>query len=229
MRVITFFYFLVAVTFVLAYVRLQALDLRRARAARRLGAARGTVVVTLVHRVETVTFLGLPLYRYVTVPLAGEVVAALARVDEGRPVDLVVHLPGGVALDVDLIATALRQRPGPVTMIVPACGLSGVGALAEAADALVLGPDAVLDSGDDAGGHRATPARPTDGRAHAADTASAAKTSAAKRREDATAMPAEAWELLALYDQPPHRRGSPLFLPLSRRGRAPGDRRARHP
>lgn len=218
MPVMTLFYLLVAGTFVLAYARLKVLDARRARAARRLGAARDTTVVPLVHRLETVTLLGLPLYRYVTVPLADEVVAALGRIPAERPVDLLVHLPGGLAVDVAIIAEAARERTGPVTLIVPVCALSGSGAIAAAADVVVAGPGAVLDSADTVAG-AGSASMPSAGSGSMTGAGPAVSPAA----QGAT-VPEGAWELLALYDQPPRRRRSPLFLPLSRRGRGPATR-----
>lgn len=195
MHVMTLFYLLVGATFLIAYARLKVLDVRRARAARRLGASRGTVVIPLVHRVETVTLLGLPLYRYVTVPLAEEVVTALSRIPAERPVDLLVHLPDGLALDVTAMTEAVSGHAGTVTLIVPACALSGSGALTEVADAVIAGPEAVLSP-------------PGDG-----------AFAGAPRDAAGATVPDGAWRLLALYEQPPRRRGSPLFLPLSGAGR----------
>jgi hypothetical protein len=200
MQIVTLFYLCVAGTFVLAYARLVVLDVRRRRAVRRLGQMRGTDVVTLVHRLETVTLLGLPLYRYVSTPLGSEVLASLRRIPDERPVDLLVHLPAGVAVDAPHIARALRRRTGAVTLIVPACALSGGRTLAEAADTVIVGPGAaVADAGE--------------GCVDVGDRGAGS--------DDDTPLPRAVWSLLALYAQPPRRRGSPLLLPLNRRGRTP--------
>jgi hypothetical protein len=163
-----------------------AVDGRRRRALRAFGRRRGSLPLALVHRQEQVAVLGLPVLRYVTCPLGDELGRAIARAPRSVPVDLIVHLPGGVPFDAGPVAEALAGRRGAVTVWVPACGLSGLEQLVAAATLVLVGPDAAVE------GVAAAPTAPIPpGELH-------------------TLL-----ELLSLYPQPARVRVSPLFLPLA--------------
>ncbi|HRJ69731.1 MAG TPA: hypothetical protein PK812_08985 [Beijerinckiaceae bacterium] len=117
--------------------------LRQSRIAR-FEKMRGSRVVLLVHRQETMRLLGFPLMRYIDVTDSEEVLKAIQLTDPEVPLDLVLHTPGGLALAALQIARALSDRKGKVTVFVPHYAMSGGTLIALAADEIVLSPHAVL-------------------------------------------------------------------------------------
>jgi ClpP class serine protease len=105
---------------------------------------RGSRVILLVHRQETMSLLGFPIFRYIDVNDAEQVLRALVLTDPKVPVDLVLHTPGGLVLASLQIARAVRQHEGKVTVFVPHYAMSGGTLIALAADEIVMSPHAVL-------------------------------------------------------------------------------------
>jgi ClpP class serine protease len=125
-------------------IRQKVLEAGRMRILRRLEKARGTRVIALVHRQETMSLLGFPLMRYIDVNDSEEILRAIELTDPDVPVDLVVHTPGGLVLAAAQIAHALKRHRGKVTVFVPHYAMSGGTLLALAADEIVMEPNAVL-------------------------------------------------------------------------------------
>jgi hypothetical protein len=206
-RILDVLYVFLSFVVVTPAVELLTMQWRRRRLCRRLGQERGSAVVTLIHRLETATYLGLPVARWVAVPQTHEVVAALRQVAPGVPVDLIVHVPSGVALGWGEIAAAVRERGG-VTLVVPQYALSGGGQLAAAAARLVVGEAALIGpwaAGDE--GHE------TGARERGADVPGPAvgvQGLAAAGLSVSTEVPEAAHALLRLCPQPP--RGGPTHL-----------------
>jgi ClpP class serine protease len=105
---------------------------------------RGSRVILLVHRQETMSLLGFPLMRYIDINDAEDVMRACALTDPEVPLDIVLHTPGGLVLASLQIARAIRQRKAKVTVFVPHYAMSGGTLIALAADEIVLSPHAVL-------------------------------------------------------------------------------------
>ena len=101
-------------------------------------------VILLVHRQETMSFLGFPVLRYIDINDAEEVIRAIQLTDEEVPIDLVLHTPGGLVLASLQIARAVRARKGKVTVFVPHYAMSGGTLIALAADEIVMDSHAVL-------------------------------------------------------------------------------------
>src|ERR1700675_2114673 len=101
-------------------------------------------VVLLVHRQETMSLLGFPIFRYIDVDDSEEVLRAIHLTDPEIPLDLVLHTPGGLVLAATQIARALLTRKGKVTVFVPHYAMSGGTLLALAADEIVMSDYAVL-------------------------------------------------------------------------------------
>ena len=106
--------------------------------------ARQSRVILLIHRQETVSFLGVPLGRYIDIEDSEAVLRAIRLTPAGVPIDLIVHTPGGLVLAAEQIAHALRRHPAPVTIFVPHYAMSGGTLLALACDQIVMDPNAVL-------------------------------------------------------------------------------------
>ncbi len=117
---------------------------RRRALIRELEAARGSRVIVMIHRQETISLLGLPLTRFIDIEDSEQVLRAIRLTPDDMPIDLVVHTPGGLVLAADQIAHALRRHRGRVTVIVPHYAMSGGSLLALAADEILMDRDAVL-------------------------------------------------------------------------------------
>lgn len=71
------------------------LQASRARLIARIERLRGSRVILLVHRQETMSLLGFPLMRYIDINDAEEVLRACELTDPEVPLDIVLHTPGG--------------------------------------------------------------------------------------------------------------------------------------
>jgi ClpP class serine protease len=140
----TIFLILLFALLLLPPLQRRAVGMRRTRALNALEQARGTRVIALIHRQETVGFLGVPLYRFIDIDDSEAVLRAIRITPDDRPIDLILHTPGGLVLASEQIAYALRDHPGKVTVIVPHYAMSGGTLLALAADEILMDPAAVL-------------------------------------------------------------------------------------
>ncbi|MFZ2471196.1 MAG: ATP-dependent Clp protease proteolytic subunit [Methanothrix sp.] len=109
-----------------------------------LGKTRGTQVITLIHRQETISFLGIPLARYIDIDDSERVLRAIRAAQKDVPIDIVLHTPGGLALAATQIAMALKAHPAKKTVIVPHYAMSGGTLIAFAADKIIMDPHAAL-------------------------------------------------------------------------------------
>ncbi|WPX08855.1 SDH family Clp fold serine proteinase [Anaerocellum danielii] len=105
---------------------------------------RGSRVILLVHRQETMSFLGFPIYKYIDINDSEEVIRAIEMTDPSVPFDIILHTPGGLVLASLQIARAIKRHKGKVTVHVPHHAMSGGTLIALAADEIVMAPDAVL-------------------------------------------------------------------------------------
>jgi ClpP class serine protease len=106
--------------------------------------ARKSRVILLIHRQETVSFLGVPLARYIDIEDSEAILRAIRLTPSEMPIDLIVHTPGGLVLAAEQIAHALLRHQAPVTVFVPHYAMSGGTMLALACDQIVMDPNAVL-------------------------------------------------------------------------------------
>jgi ClpP class serine protease len=122
----------------------RVLDMRRGRALAALERVRGARVIAMIHRQETVGVFGVPFYRFIDIEDSEAVLRAIRETDDERPIDLLLHTPGGLVLAAEQIARALQRHPGKVTVLVPHYAMSGGTLLALAADEILMDPAAVL-------------------------------------------------------------------------------------
>jgi ClpP class serine protease len=101
-------------------------------------------VITLIHRQETFSFLGLPLVRHIDIDDAESVLRAIRETPAGRPIEIILHTPGGLVLAASQIAIALADHDAPVTAVVPHYAMSGGTLIALAADEIVMDGHAAL-------------------------------------------------------------------------------------
>jgi ClpP class serine protease len=125
-------------------IKQRLLESSRQRLLAKIERRRESRVILLVHRQETMSFLGFPLMRYIDVNDAEDVMRACTMTDPEVPLDIVLHTPGGLVLASLQIARALGQHKGKVTVFVPHYAMSGGTLIALAADEIVMSPHAVL-------------------------------------------------------------------------------------
>jgi ClpP class serine protease len=125
-------------------IRQRLLDRTRTRLIRDLERQRKSRVIGLVHRQETMSLLGFPLARFITIEDSEEVLRAVQMTDSDVPIDVILHTPGGLVLASEQIANALIGHRAKVTVFVPHYAMSGGTLLALAADEIVMAPHAVL-------------------------------------------------------------------------------------
>ena len=139
-------FWIIFLFFSLIYPRLQQNMLQNARqnALKKLGRKRGTNVMTLIHRQETLSLFGLPLARYIDIDDSEELLRIIRLTPDEQPIDLIIHTPGGIALAATQIAFALKAHKGKTTVMVPHYAMSGGTLIALAADEILMDPHAVL-------------------------------------------------------------------------------------
>src|SRR5881296_1251222 len=125
-------------------IKQRLLEASRKRLIARIEQERKSRVVLLVHRQETMSLLGFPLFRYIDINDSEDVIRAIHLTDPEIPLDLVLHTPGGLVLAATQIARAVFKHEGKVTAFVPHYAMSGGTLIALAADEIVMCEHAVL-------------------------------------------------------------------------------------
>ncbi len=111
---------------------------------RKIEVKRHSRVITLLHRQEALSFLGIPFRRFIDMEDAEKVLRAIRMTPDEMPIDIILHTPGGLVLAAEQIARALKKHPAKVTAIVPHYAMSGGTLIAVAADEILLDENAVL-------------------------------------------------------------------------------------
>jgi ClpP class serine protease len=120
------------------------MDMARVGLIHKLEKQRGSRVITLIHRQESVALLGIPIARYIDIDDSEQVLRAIKLTPPDYPIDIVLHTPGGLVLAAEQIAHALIRHRGKVTVFVPHYAMSGGTLVAMAADEIVMDENAVL-------------------------------------------------------------------------------------
>jgi ClpP class serine protease len=139
--ILWFFFMLSALQPVL---KQRLLEAARKRLIAKIESQRDSRVILLVHRQETMSFLGFPVLRYIDVNDSEEVLRAIHLTDPNVPLDIVLHTPGGLVLASLQIARAIHKHKGKVTAFVPHYAMSGGTLIALAANEIVMSEYAVL-------------------------------------------------------------------------------------
>jgi ClpP class serine protease len=111
---------------------------------RRIQDERQARIITLIHRQESMSFLGMFQHRYITIEDSEHVLRAIRLTPDDMPIDLILHTPGGLVLASEQIARALLHHPAKVTVFVPHYAMSGGTMIALAADEIWMDENAVL-------------------------------------------------------------------------------------
>ncbi len=91
------------------------LESARRRLRERIERERGSRVILLVHREESMSLFGFNLMRFLDVQDSEEIVRAIMQTEPDRPIDLILHTPGGLALASLQIARAVARHKAKVT------------------------------------------------------------------------------------------------------------------
>jgi ClpP class serine protease len=105
---------------------------------------RGSRVIVLIHRQESVNVLGVPLVRYINIEDSEAILRAIRFTDKNTPIDFILHTPGGLVLAASQIAKAIKRHPAKTTVFVPHYAMSGGTLIALAANEIVMDTNAVL-------------------------------------------------------------------------------------
>ena len=125
-------------------IRQRRVEAARLAHLRKLEQEHGSRVITLIHRQESMSFLGLLTRRFISVEDSEEVLRAIRMTPSDVPIDLILHTPGGLVLASEQIARALMKHPAKVTVYIPHYAMSGGTMIALAADEIRMDENAVL-------------------------------------------------------------------------------------
>src|SRR5580700_8511671 len=125
-------------------IRQWMVNTTRTRKIMQIESKRGSRVILLVHRQETMRLLGFPILRYIDINDSEEVLRAIQMTGDDVPLDIILHTPGGLVLAALQIARAIRDHKAKVTVFVPHYAMSGGTLIALAADEIVMCRHSVL-------------------------------------------------------------------------------------
>lgn len=144
MNVISLFFIFLIFSFVQPVIQRRLVESRRVNAIRNLEQQRGSRVILLIHRQESISLLGIPISRFINIEDSEQILRAIRLTPSNVPIDLILHTPGGLVLATEQIARALLRHSAKVTVFVPHYAMSGGTMLAMAADEIVMDENAVL-------------------------------------------------------------------------------------
>lgn len=120
------------------------LNYKRSRLIKTLEKEQNSRVITLIHRQEILSIIGIPFTRYINIEDSEEILRAIRSTDNERPIDLILHTPGGLVLAAEQIAMAIDRHSAKVRVLVPHYAMSGGTLIALAADEIIIDENAVL-------------------------------------------------------------------------------------
>lgn len=144
MGITDLFWLFLILTAVHPMIRQRMLEASRQRLIGKIEKKRGSRIITMIHRQETMSFLGFPVFRYIDIHDSEAVIRAIHMTDPEIPLDIVLHTPGGLVLASTQIARAINSHKGKITVFVPHYAMSGGTLVALAADEIVMCEHAVL-------------------------------------------------------------------------------------
>ena len=92
------FLVIVFLTVIAPLMRQRAVVAARSRRLSALQRERGSQVITIIHRQEQIGLFGVPLVRFIDIDDSEQVLRAIRLTPDDRPIDLVLHTPGGLVL-----------------------------------------------------------------------------------------------------------------------------------
>lgn len=125
-------------------IQYKQLQLARKKVLERLSKKMNSTVITMIHRQESVGLFGIPFYKFISIEDSEEVLRAIRAAPKDKPINLILHTPGGLVLAATQIAKALKDHPAKTRVIIPHYAMSGGTLIALAADEIIMDPHAVL-------------------------------------------------------------------------------------
>lgn len=114
---------------------------------KRLEQERKSKVITLIHRREPWSKAGDD-ESSIVIEDSEKVLMEIHRTPKDRPIDMILHTPGGLQLAAEMIGSALKQHSAKVTAMVPFYAMSGGTLIALAADEIFMEHFSVLGALD---------------------------------------------------------------------------------
>lgn len=140
-EIIWIFFLIMAI---MPFLKQQRLEIMRLRLIRKIEVSRHSRLITLIHRQELLSLLGIPLSRYINIEDSEAILRAIRLTPDDMPIDLLLHTPGGLVLASEQIARALQRHPAKVTVFIPHYAMSGGTMISLAADEIAMDENAVL-------------------------------------------------------------------------------------
>ncbi|MCL5075226.1 MAG: ATP-dependent Clp protease proteolytic subunit [Chloroflexi bacterium] len=144
MSIFDLFWLFIIIVSLTPMLQQRLLAMARIRLMQRIERQRQSRLITLIHRQESIAFLGIPLTRFIDIDDSEQLLRAIRFTPPDMPIDLIVHTPGGLVLAAEQIAHALMRHPAKVTVFVPHYAMSGGTLIALAADEIIMDENAVL-------------------------------------------------------------------------------------
>jgi ClpP class serine protease len=141
---ISIFFMFLIISSVQPALQRKVIESRRLSAIRALEQRRGSRVILLIHRQESISLLGIPISRFINIEDSEQILRAIRLTPSNIPIDLILHTPGGLVLATEQIARALLRHQSKVTVFIPHYAMSGGTMLAMAADEIIMDENAVL-------------------------------------------------------------------------------------
>jgi ClpP class serine protease len=138
------FWIFIIISTLLPALQKRLLEANRQRVMRQLEKKRNSRLITLIHRQEVLSFLGIGFSRYIDIEDSEALLRAIRLTPEDMPIDIILHTPGGLVLAAEQIAHALIRHQAPVTVFIPHYAMSGGTLIALAADEIAMDENAVL-------------------------------------------------------------------------------------
>ena len=95
MSVLDIFWLFFIISTLQPVIKQRYLDASRQRLIAKIERKRGSRVILLVHREETMSLLGFPVVRYIDINDSEQVLRAIHMTDSDVPIDIILHTPGG--------------------------------------------------------------------------------------------------------------------------------------
>ncbi len=138
------FWIFILISIFLPRLQQRRVEMTRFQLIRQFERRRNSRLITLIHRQESLSWLGFTFSRFIDIEDSEQILRAIRMTPDHMPIDLVLHTPGGLVLASEQIARALVRHPAPVTVFVPHYAMSGGTLVALAADEILMDPNAVL-------------------------------------------------------------------------------------
>lgn len=139
-----FFWFFFIFSVLSPWFKQKNLESSRIALIHRLEKKRESRVISMIHRQETMSILGIPIVRYINIEDSEAILRAIRLTDDNVPIDIILHTPGGLVLATEQIAHALIRHKGKVTVFIPHYAMSGGTMISLAADEIIMDENAVL-------------------------------------------------------------------------------------